>query len=924
MKTSVYLVLKYWRKHKKNLAAVLFSGVLLTAIIMAFLLSKREFCARELDRHYDAYGAYDIIIGNSNDEILAKVTEGKSNYKYGYIDVLGEMGTPAKRYLFGVLHDPQNMYHAPLQEGRLPQTSSEIALDEDIVEELHWVGKCGETITLDGVAYTVTGIMGREWNYNRWGLHEGTQFSEYNIPPIFIGESDKTPLYRIDMLGNYYNGELLPGMDERSKSLDGRSAYEQLLNEMIEDDEHWVYANYDVNQTLEYSIKRDAHENSNFLVFIMTVGIVIAGLSVFSVTKSVFTERAEWISMLRQIGAGRGVIARFYIAECMLVLLLQTVFGCVAGIAAYGGIFAYKVNVLDAKPVSGFSWHYAVMNNSRDPFLYAVIFSVAIILPAYLLCVLTSKPKAKRLRRTKKPRSLGRCFGRAFANGSVTVIQTASLALIIFSVVMSYLAFTRTGKEDMRLWLSMPFEIDDYYAGDIDMNEEGVAEYYFCTPPLLTGLGHMDLDTSQHLLVINPDDTMGFGDDTAEKLPAGTISTGKMEYLFMAYDEPNRSCGDEIDFSVREVRELFFETSAEKFKNFFDEGQLGSKHMYQAPTRLANSESIEALAEYLKDGEINLDAINSGEQVLVAYQGGGAPFEVGDKITLYMAEANVDGYGVGNITSAEVTVGGILQIYGNAPALDKKVAREDGRSWNLLTTVTGAKGFGAPSAAYSEAFAFEEVKGAPFPLSAELSVTRLKDLKREIFVNKMKRLGGVALILVAMSLLGFSAYFNGIGMKIRAKKYEASVIRAVGAPVSTIRKRLMLSSLKIPLAATAIAYGLVRISQAIMRKLGAWFMEQMQEYQDMNHAVFMSLWDLHLSYVEEAEYFKEVDALYNRINLVRRMFFLDNGMWNPKAEIPTLIIFVIICAATYILTAIALKKFKRDIAFDLNNGRTRQ
>lgn len=923
MKTSVYLVLKYWRKHKKNLIALIFSGVLLAALILTFLLSKREFCARELDRYYDGYGAYDIIIGNSNDEILAKVTEGKSNYKYGYIDVLGEVGTPMKRYLYGVLHDPQNMYHAPLREGRLPQTSSEIALDEDIVKELYWVGKCGETITLDGVAYTVTGIMGRDMNYNRWGLHEGTQFSEYDLPPIFIGDSDKTPLYRIDMLGNYYNGELLPGMDERSKSLDGRSAYERLLNEMIEDDEHWVYPNYDVNQTLEETVKNDADDNSNFLVFIMTVGIVIAGLSVFAVTKSVFAERTAWIATLKRIGAGRGVIARFYAAECMFILLLQTVFGYVAGIAAYGGIFAYKVNVLDAKPISGFSSHYAVTSNSRDPFLYTAIFSVAIILPAYLLCALTSKHRARKLKPAKKPRGLGRCFGKTFASGSVTVVQIISLTLICFSVVNSYLYFTHDGKT-RKDWLSMPQEIEDYSAGNIDMKQEGIAEYYFCIAPIPTGIGHQDNGDTQRFISINPDDTKGFGDDTAVKLPEGTVSTGSMDYLFIASDEPVSAYGSEIDLSNDAVWNLFLQASAEKYQNFFDEGQLGSKHLYQAPTSLADANTISGLSEYVIEGEINLDAINSGKEVIIACARSSPPFVKGSKVTLYMTEANADGYGAGNITSTEVRVGAVVKIQQNAPAVVRKAVCDSERKFNFLTTSTGAAAMGAPSCSYSEAYSYEKVTGSPFPLSAEVSVKSLKEIKHDIFINRMTKIGIVALILLAMLLLGFSAYFNGIGMKIRAKKYEASVLRAVGAPVSAIRKRLMLGSLKIPLIASALSYVFLRAEQFVMGKLGAWYIEQAWAHQDMSHAVFQSISGLNLSKVEQAEYYKDVNAHAALIRQIKIKFFLNFGMWEPKAEIPCLILFVILSAATFILTALALKKWGRNIANDLNEGRTRQ
>ena len=47
-------------------------------------------------------------------------------------------------------------------------------------------------------------------------------------------------------------------------------------------------------------------------------------------------------------------------------------------------------------------------------------------------------------------------------------------------------------------------------------------------------------------------------------------------------------------------------------------------------------------------------------------------------------------------------------------------------------------------------------------------------------------------------------------------------------------------------------------------------------------------------------------------------------MWQVKPEIPALILFAVICAVTFILTAIALKRFKGNIAGDLNEGRKRR
>lgn len=291
MKTSVYLVLKYWKKHKKNLAALIFAGVLLTAIVFVVLMLRREYSVRKLDSFRDVNGAFDLIIVNSNDELLAKVTEWKTGCTYGYLDVVGEMGNEANRFLVEVLHDEHNLYHLPLSEGRLPETSTEIALDTNTISSLYWVGKCGETITLDGETYTVTGIIDNK-KIDRLGWQNDTHvvdFSHY-LPPIFIGECDKTPLYRADFFGDYYYGELLPGMDERLKDFDQESVYSGYFRDFIGYEDKWYGCTWDLNA--DFSWLTEYGDNTDFILFTAYIGIAIAILSVFSVMKSVFAERA--------------------------------------------------------------------------------------------------------------------------------------------------------------------------------------------------------------------------------------------------------------------------------------------------------------------------------------------------------------------------------------------------------------------------------------------------------------------------------------------------------------------------------------------------------------------------------------------------------------------------------------------------------
>ena len=75
-----------------------------------------------------------------------------------------------------------------------------------------------------------------------------------------------------------------------------------------------------------------------------------------------------------------------------------------------------------------------------------------------------------------------------------------------------------------------------------------------------------------------------------------------------------------------------------------------------------------------------------------------------------------------------------------------------------------------------------------------MTVISYKELKHEQFIAKATQYGGMALLIVLMALLGFSAYFNGIIMKIQLKSYQISVLRAVGTDMKRIRVNFLLTT----------------------------------------------------------------------------------------------------------------------------------
>lgn len=899
MKALIFILRKYWRKNLKSAFAFIFSGALLTAIVFTVLMTAREQCVRYYHTKFDMVGHFDFLIANSNDELLAKATEGKDNYDYGVINVLGEMGYAENRFVYGTLSDEHNVWHIPLAEGRMPETENEIAATGNVLDAFFWAGKCGGTITLDGKVYTVTGIIDNEYAvqrpvydpFSRIKSAPKLRNSPYKIPLIFVGKSDEAPLYRIDLIGNFFAPHITG--EEIGEFRDYLFEFMDNIDYSDTSGDNWFDIRWD-DEFYDYS--RGHTESARFLMTISWIGAAISALSVYSVLRMIFLKRRGRIEILKRIGMSKRRIIHMYALEGAGFAVIQTLIGLLAGLAAYGVIWLVKTGALGEKPYSAFTDLWMVLEKTSNPVLFACLVSFAVVAAAYLINVLTARSKLKAPGKKAKPRSLNNCFANSFRQTKVTAVQLISLTLICYSAIMGYMFYTNNGKETTLGVVHYVRPLTEFNANGFNMEKNNIAEYYSCTSPRVHALGNMYNQPIQFFPFISGDFSGGFDDELAAQMPEGSFITGKLEQTFIASD---KSYGyfDDIDLRHENVREIFLLASDEKYANFFDEGELGSKFMYRIYTKLAPPNAINSLAESGAEGSVDIDALNRGEEIVLVYKSRKPPFEVGEYITVYSATAMESGTGISELLSADVKIAAIIQLPGDIGEIEHYTVFGKEKC-NFLTTAAGAQAMGFPGAVYTELYSPEEIDGGIFPSSAKMRLENLAQMKRSHVLEEIARYSGVTLILVLVSMLGFSGYFNGIGLKISQKKYEVSIFRALGLQMLDIKKRIVLDSVKIPFAASVFSYGLVRITQHIME-----------------------LAYKHLTFLNESDLEEQYRALARPY---RNTLFLDNVMWQVNAEIPSLILFVVLCAVTLILTAAALKKFKGSISEDMNDGRTRE
>lgn len=212
----------------------------------------------------------------------------------------------------------------------------------------------------------------------------------------------------------------------------------------------------------------------------------------------------------------------------------------------------------------------------------------------------------------------------------------------------------------------------------------------------------------------------------------------------------------------------------------------------------------------------------------------------------------------------------------------------------LLTTAAGAASSGFPGAVYSSIYSPTDIDGGLVPTTAGMTRNNLSELKMQSFIDKFKRLSGTAATIVIMSLLGFAAYFSCIGLKIRMRSYEISVLRALGTPLSRIRRKLFISNLRIPIISTVIA------------GLAAYGVE-----------LFTGMMYDKVVYLKESA---QDDIASDIINYC----FLNDVPWTVPLIKPLVIIFIVLSIITVILTLLSTKKFTSEISVQLNEERKRR
>lgn len=603
------------RQHKRQYIALLLSTILAISFASAVVLfgSSISMCKEEIFE--SRFGAQDIIFVNvSSDKKGADaLTERGLLKEYGTAKILGYAAADRKsafenRGFSVAVYDKiaQRLAKRRLLEGRLPSHAGEIAIEQAVLSRLKNRAKIGQTIQLtvriaDGTGfsdrtvkkvYQLTGILSDRAGYVEL---DGEAPERAAFPAGVLSEEEQIETGGKPLVNFYAD------LPERLEHYQGSAEEWSAIYDAISCDST-------AGQYLKGDIETQFSDINQTISLLITVGIVLAiacCLGIVNAFTANLQQRQQQISMLRAVAATKRQIRQIFGREAVLIALLS----------ALPGIGLAVLVVLGLLELMGPDYHFVV----HVPLLFgtAAISFAVILLAAGIPLMRFSRISpmqairgydlARRMKKckvhTKKcfcvPKHVAQRNLKLYYNNRVGI--TAMLMLSIF--IMSLLCFT--GRLN-------PGRTSAAVQGDFNLHSGGLSY------DLASGMMEQNIRT-QGIMESGRQELMTL--PLAERVEGvkytyvKTMPKQITEYLSLdgagnwaCLANNPRFCSGEEKLYLEESRKNY-QAAKQKFGDVRD---------YYVSRLYAHDDSmLSLLSDSVIEGEIHLDKIASGDEVIV-------------------------------------------------------------------------------------------------------------------------------------------------------------------------------------------------------------------------------------------------------------------------------------------------------------------
>lgn len=584
-------------KHRKKQYTLMIIGILISMILSSTTVLFASSMVTSTTEYYkNNYGNCDVIFyhKNADDGFYEQALEKNIISDCGFAHIIGriypEKDSEELNLNLGYLDEKgKELYNISVSEGKYPTEKGEIALERTTLDLINPDLKIGDTFTvflrgqnaetqLDGLeekSYRLVGILqNKKTNILRDGGGDGNRF----IPSAFVSDGSDLPSGGKEAKLAYLN--LIKGDNGfsswfdymRSNGLIGEGEYSMHI---------FLYSN---KEQFQYS---NTFSTMIFICVFAVILLISSSIGIINAINSNIADRKRQIGMLRTVGATKRQIRKIFIREAIIISLACAPVSLVIAFIAvksmsvfFGNDFAFTLNI----PVLLLSGVFSV--------LCVVLASVIPVFSASKISPVQSIRSIEAMRKMKNKKIKSNNFydvSKLLAKRNLTFYRKKQIIvsiLLIITIVSSCFCFTylkaAAAEEFDRTW-------KDY---EISATGGAIDAHYNVKN---NGSDFIGFNENLKQTVWN----MPYFDNiTGKKRCLGTLLLDKPSEYFDIYTRSNGITDEE---SISQVK-----GTCQTNKDIFAIEIIGLEES-----------QIELLKSRLSERKIDIDKLNSGEEVIL-------------------------------------------------------------------------------------------------------------------------------------------------------------------------------------------------------------------------------------------------------------------------------------------------------------------
>lgn len=651
MKTNLFLIRKYWQRHKLQFAKIAAAIMFLTALVTVSLLIERTELRRELQGYQYRYGlGTEVREGNISDggrityndhisdEALDMLRADDRIERVGKAAIFGKIGDARRQYTCGAYYDDnaRELENLELIAGNFPEHSGEAAIHDYIAENLFYEfdpeNAVGKEITLDlfgfegstnntgektgeitvkivGVIKSNTGRSDKEYYefFNNGGKTLSTPVVYLYHGDVQLSSGLQTYAY-IEYAGaDVYTEELYGEYNDFTDEMLGKGL---IMKQNMERQSVSALVGF-AYQSADIGTKIYPSDTTTAIRYFSVLAVVISSIALFGVLYPIITERERSLDTMRSVGASNRRKFLILLTEALMFLIVGGLAGYALSAGVYEFILLLQKKLLDLPYLRAYTAEWGVERVSENPFIVAVICSAAVLMIGYMIYFLSKRKRnAKLPKRNAKPRSrrklLGRMSGTRFAN----FMQGLLVCTVVFTCTFGYCYSAANGKGNSPWFKSEEFNGDRFFeVGNLDLREIEADAAIYCLNSGAQG--------------VRVDRNTGITSDEALKISGITGVTdvrcfAKNTGFTLVYPQNSENIP-----AALVGNELVWLDGAEQILPIYD------CNYYETAAFFLNDTVINNLKNYVVDGEIG--QFNNGIAELV-FEGETPSFKVGERV----------------------------------------------------------------------------------------------------------------------------------------------------------------------------------------------------------------------------------------------------------------------------------------------------